>query len=81
MAQHRDAPAFQEYAASMMARRDYRLLSLEARGLLYTVRLECWVNFSLPSAPDQLAKVLGFEVQQVERALPELRPFIVIDGD
>lgn len=34
MAQNREAPAFQEYAASLMARTDYREMSLEGRGLL-----------------------------------------------
>lgn len=75
MAQHREAPAFQEYAASMMARTDYRVLSLEGRGLLYTMRLECWVNGSLPSSPATLARVLGFTVEQIERALPEVAAF------
>lgn len=81
MAQHREAPAFQEYAASMMARTEYRVMSLEARGLLYSLRLECWVNGRLPSRPDILARVLGFPLDQIERALPELASFIQIAGD
>lgn len=59
MAQHRDPPAYQEYAASMMARTEYRVLSLEGRGLLYTLRNECWVNGQLPADPATLARVLG----------------------
>ena len=55
MAQHRDPPAYQEYAASMMARTEYRVLSLEGRGLLYTLRNECWVNGQLPADPATLA--------------------------
>ncbi len=80
MAQHREAPAFQEYAASMMARTAHRVLSLEARGLLYTMRLECWVNGGLPSDPPTLARVLGFPTEQVERALPELGAFFSIEA-
>jgi hypothetical protein len=80
MAQHRDPPAYQEYAASMMARTEYRLLSLEGRGLLYTLRNECWVNGQLPADPATLARVLGYPVEQVQRALPELRAFIVAIG-
>jgi uncharacterized protein YdaU (DUF1376 family) len=80
MAQHREAPAFQEYAASMMARTAYRVLSLEGRGLLYSMRLECWVNGSLPAHPATLARVLGFTAEQVARALPELAEFFVPDG-
>jgi hypothetical protein len=33
MSQNRDAPAYQEYAASMLANLQFRLLPLEARGL------------------------------------------------
>jgi len=80
MTQHREAPAFQEYAASMMARTDYRVMSLEARGLLYTMRLECWVNGSLPSPPAVLARVLGYPVAQIERALPEVGSYFIEDG-
>lgn len=81
MTQNRDAPAFQEYAANMMAKIEYRLLSLEARGLLYTMRLECWVNGGLPSSPAQLARVLGFDVEQVKAALAAIAPFFAIEND
>lgn len=81
MVQHRDAPAYQEYAASMMARTEYRVLSLEERGLLFTMRLECWVNGSLPGSPTVLARVLGYDAGQVERALPSVSAFFTFtDG-
>ena len=80
MTQQRDAPAFQEYAASMMARTPYRVMSLAGRGLLYTMRLECWVNGSMPSDPAVLARVLGYGVDEVALALGEVAPFFSIDG-
>jgi hypothetical protein len=80
MAQNREAPAFQEYAASLMARTEYRVMSLEGRGLLMSLRLECWVNGTLPSDPLRLAKVLGFTPEQVERALPEVAGFFFVDA-
>jgi hypothetical protein len=81
LTQNRDAPAFQEYAAAMMARTDYRVMSLEARGLLYTLRLECWVNGSLPAEPALLGRVLGYAGEQMERSLPEIcRFFAFNDG-
>lgn len=43
-----------------MAKTEYRVMSLEARGLHYMMRLECWVNRELPEAPAVLAKVHGF---------------------
>ena len=48
MAQNRTPPAYQEYAASVIANGDYRVLSLAERGLLYTLKLECWVNHRVP---------------------------------
>lgn len=80
MAQHREAPAFEEYAASMMARTGYRVMSLGGRSLLYTLRLECWVNGCLPADASLLARVLGFDAAEVERLLPEVADFFVIDG-
>lgn len=80
MAQNRAPPAFQEYAASMMACASYRVLSLEARGLLFTLRLECWVNGGLPSDESTLARVLGVPVEQISRSLPELWFFFVVTG-
>jgi hypothetical protein len=81
MAQHREAPAFQEYAASMMARTPYRVMSLAGRGLLYSLRLECWVNRAVPSNPRTLARMLGYDVTAIEEALPEVAPFFAADGD
>jgi hypothetical protein len=79
--QNRDAPAFQEYAASMMAKIDYRTMTLAERGLLYTMRLECWVNDRLPADPDRLAKVLGCPAEDVKKALPAvLKFFTALDG-
>lgn len=79
--QNRNAPAYQEYAASMMSRFEYRSLTLEARGLLYTLRLEAWVNQKLPSDTDILARSMGLPAQQVKDLLPLLLgPFFQITG-
>lgn len=65
----------------MMAKVDYRILSLAQRGLLYSMRLECWVNHSLPEYPSTLATVLGFSVEEIKVALPAVMPFFVaVDG-
>lgn len=80
MAQNRDAPAFQEYPASMMARLPYRTMSLAGRGLLYSLRLECWVNRCVPADPRTLAKVLGYECAEVEKALHEVMPFFTVEN-
>jgi hypothetical protein len=65
----RPPPAYQEYAATMLADRGFRSMSAAERGVLFTMRLECWVNGSVPADPTSLARVLGIEVAEVKRAL------------
>ena len=80
MAQNRQPPAFQEYAAAMMARVEYRIMTLAERGLLYTMRLECWVNRTLPENPAMLSKVIGFDSAQVASALPSVLQFFTVEN-
>lgn len=81
MSQNRDAPAYQEYAASMMAQIAYRTMTLQERGLFYSMRLECWVNGKLPESAKLLSKVLGFAEQEISDSLPAvMRFFVVSDG-
>lgn len=81
MSQNRDAPAYQEYAATILAQLSFRTMTLQDRGLLYTMRLECWVNVRLPNDHSNLAKVLGLPVAEVTGSLAAVMPFFeVIDG-
>ena len=80
MAQSRDAPAYQEYPATFMARIQYRVMSLTERGLLLTLRHECWVNKQVPADPCTLARMLGYEVNEVSAALPAVMPFFALAG-
>ncbi|OIQ73166.1 hypothetical protein GALL_451970 [mine drainage metagenome] len=75
MTQNRDAPAFQEYAAAMLARLPFRKMTLQDRGLLFTMRLECWVNVRLPAEHGELAKVLGVPVSEIASSLAAVTPF------
>ncbi len=79
--QGRDAPAYQEFAASMMARMSYRQLSLAERGLLYTLRNECWVNHKLPSDPAKLARVLGYVEDDIRSTLPGVMEYFEVQGE
>ena len=81
MSQYRDPPADQEFAAAMLANLDFRTAPFPARGLLYTMRLECWVNRRLPRNLASLAKVLGEAPAEVSELLPHVMPFFEIDGD
>lgn len=78
--QGRKAPAYQEYASDMIARLDYRTLTLPQRGLLYSMRLECWVNQFLPDAPGVLARILGFDVAEVTAEIPYVMPFFACEN-
>ena len=59
MAQNRKPPAYQEYASTTLANISFRSMNMEARGLLHTMRLECWANYELPSDLELLSSVLG----------------------
>lgn len=81
MSQNRDAPAYQEYAAAILAQLPFRTMTLQDRGLLYTMKLECWVNVRLPQNQNHLAKVLGLPVGEVAASLAAVMPFFeVVDG-
>ncbi|SET70061.1 hypothetical protein SAMN05216326_1732 [Nitrosomonas marina] len=81
MSQNRDAPAYQEYAATMLAQLPFRTMTLQDRGLFYTMRLECWVNKQLPKDKNDLAKVLGLPVNEVHTSLPVVMTFFAVKGD
>lgn len=70
------APAYQEYAANMLANGDFRALSLAERGLLYTVRLEFWTNGGVPAEMRRLAKFLRIEEAEITAALPAIASFL-----
>ncbi|WP_374659415.1 hypothetical protein [Inhella sp.] len=81
MTQNREPPAFQEYAATMLARMEFRIMSLLGRGLLYTLRLECWHNGKASAKPDTLARLYGATREEIDAALQELQPFFTSDGE
>jgi len=69
MAQNRKPPAYLEYAATILSNRTFRQMSLESRGLVWTMRLECWENRSVPSNDYQLARTLGYQHSEVKAAM------------
>lgn len=81
MSQNRDAPAYQEYAAAILSRLAFRTMTLQERGLLFTMRLECWVNVRLPYNHNVLAKVLGLPIAEVAESLTAVMPFFEVVGE
>ena len=69
MVQNRKPPAFQEYAATILSSKAFRVMTLSQRGLLFTMRLECWVNQSVPSLSNELSKYLGISHHELTEAL------------
>jgi len=64
----------------MMARFDYRTLSLAQRGLLYSMRLECWVNQYLPESPEIIARILGFDHAEIAAEIPFVMSFFDVQN-
>lgn len=80
MSNSRTCPSYQEYPANLIARFEYRTLTLPQRGLLYTMRLECWVNQYLPESPSILARILGFDAAEIAAELPYVMPFFAVEN-
>ena len=69
MTQNRKPPAYQEYAATILAGKNFRLMTLAERGLFFSMRLECWQNGEVPAIENDLAKYLGYELSEIQSAL------------
>ncbi|MDA9076303.1 hypothetical protein N9K17_05420 [Burkholderiaceae bacterium] len=59
----------------MLANVNFRQMPLAARGLLYTLRLECWENHRLPADSKKLSSVLRFDEAEIIAAMQWLDPF------
>lgn len=79
--QNRKPPAFQEYAATRLADKKFRLMTFAERGLLDTMRLECWENHQVPTDPKELAQYLGKHEQEVAYALTDLVKSFFVEGN
>ena len=71
----REPPAYLEYSAAMLSSRPFRLMNASQRGVLYSMRLECWANKMVPAEPGALATILGIDPAEVAAALPAVMPF------
>ncbi len=63
------APAFLCYASNIIADKRYRLMSPSERFVWMSIYLECWPNHAVPADPIELAKYLGFSVEDVKAGL------------
>ena len=67
----RAVPYYPFYAANLIANKQFRLMTIEERGLWITIQMECWVNGSVPSDPRELAKHLGVSHEEVQRSFTQ----------
>lgn len=65
-------PAFQIYPSDLMASEVYMLSSLGERGLLLSMMAYTWVNVTIPSDKGQIARLLGINVDDIERYFGDL---------
>lgn len=79
MNQNRKPPAYMEYVATIMANCNYRVMSLQERGLLYSMRLEYWMNGEMPADTAILSRLLGFDEERVAESLPAVMNFFEVD--
>ena len=63
------APAFQCYAGNIIADKRYRLMTPIERFVWVSIYLECWPNRAVHAHPSELAKYLGYQVEEVKAGL------------
>ena len=78
----RKAPAYQEYAADVLADARHRMMTLPERGIWDTLRKECWVNGSVPSDTEKLSRLLRYPIEELDAVLTkEVRSFFEVIDD
>ena len=63
------APAFQCYAGNIIVSKQYRLMTPIERSVWISIYLECWPNHNVPADPVELAKYLGYSVEEIKAGL------------
>ena len=78
MSQDLKSPWYPEFAANNMANIVYRIQTLQERGLLLSMKNECWVNDRLPENTELLSRILGFTEKEVRLSLPGVMSFFAV---
>jgi uncharacterized protein YdaU (DUF1376 family) len=78
----KQAPAVQIYPSDIMATKEYRLMTLEQRGLFISLYLDLWVNREAPLEISDLSRYLGYSEIDTQNAFTEhLFQFFEIRND
>jgi uncharacterized protein YdaU (DUF1376 family) len=68
------APAFMEYSRDVTLR--IAALTLEERGLYWSLRLWSWTEGPLPVEPGRLARIVGVSLQKFRQLFPTVLPLL-----
>lgn len=75
---NRKAPAYQEYASDLLADERIRSMSLAERGLLCSMRWQCWHGDSVPADTVKLSRLVGATEEELSANLTScVRSFFV----
>src|SRR5262245_62668792 len=79
----RPAPTSQCYGSDWLAKEEFRLMTLEEPGLLFSMLCQSWVSGTLPGDAESLSKLLGTDVASTNRALTPrvLKAFQPCEGE
>jgi len=64
-------PAYQEYPADILNNEIFIQLSMAQRGLLWTLRMFCWKNESIPAGYKDIAALTGISEKEVSKLFDE----------
>ena len=64
-------PAYQEYPADILNNEIFMQLTMAQRGLLWTLRMYCWKNETIPAGYTHLAKLVGITANESSKLFDE----------
>ena len=64
-------PAYQEYPADILNNEIFMQLSMAQRGLLWTLRMYCWKNETIPVGYTNLSKLTGISEKEASKLFDE----------
>lgn len=64
-------PAYQEYPADILNNEIFMQLSMAQRGLLWTLRMYCWKNETIPAGYENLGRLTGISEKEASKLFDE----------
>ena len=64
-------PAYQEYPADILNNEIFMQLSMAQRGMLWTLRMYCWKNETIPAGFEDIGKLTGVSAKEASKLFDE----------